>query len=175
MLAAAGKLGFEISYYYSTDRPQAAAANEVRRQALTQAGFTVRPVGIPRTEARKKIAEPDAPVNTGQGPAGWCYDWPSGDSVIPPIMSSKVLKSGQSVGFLSDARVDSEIERIMSLKIEDQGVEWAKLDKDIMTRLLPTLPLSYSKENYLFGTKVHNVVNDVNIGLPDISGIWVDQ
>jgi peptide/nickel transport system substrate-binding protein len=54
-------------------------------------------------------------------------------------------------------------------------VEWAKLDKDIMTRLLPALPTSYSKENYLFGTKVHNVVNDVNLGLPDISGIWVDQ
>src|SRR6185436_1026952 len=40
MLAAAGTLGFEISYYYSTDRPQAAAANEVRKQALMQAGFT---------------------------------------------------------------------------------------------------------------------------------------
>jgi len=175
MLTAAGKLGFEISYYYSTDRPASAAANEVRQQAFKQAGFNVRPIGIPRTEARKKIADPDAPVNTGQGPAGWCYDWPSGDSVIPPIMSSKVLKSGQSVGFLSDDKVDSEIERIMGLRIEDQGVEWAKLDKDIMTRLLPALPTTYSKENYLFGTKVHNVVNDVNLGLPDISGIWVDQ
>jgi peptide/nickel transport system substrate-binding protein len=175
MLTAAGKLGFEISYYYSSDRPVAAAANEVRKQAFTQAGFTVKSIGIPRTEARKKIAEPDAPVNTGQGPAGWCYDWPAGDSIFPAIFSSKVLKSGQSVGFLSDAKVDAEIERILALDLQAQGPEWAKLDKDIMTRLLPALPTTYSKENYLFGTKVHNVVNDVNIGLPDISGIWVDQ
>ena len=175
MLTAAGKLGFEISYYYSSDNPPAARANEVRKQALTQAGFTVKPVGVPRTEVRKKIAQPDAPVNTGQGPAGWCYDWPAGDSIFPAIFSSKVLKSGQSVGFLSDAGVDAEIERIMGLRIEAQGAEWAKLDKDIMTRLLPVLPTTYSKENYLFGTKVHNVANDVNIGLPDISGIWVDQ
>jgi peptide/nickel transport system substrate-binding protein len=175
LLTKAGKVGFEISYYYSSDRPTSAAANEVRKQALTDAGFVVKPIGMPRTEARKKIADPNAPVNTGQGPAGWCYDWPAGDSIIPPIMSSKVLLSGQSVGFLSDAKVDADINRIMGLKIEEQGVEWAKLDKDIMTRLLPCLPTTYSKENYLFGTKVHNVVNDVNIGLPDISGIWVDQ
>ena len=175
LLTAAGKLGFEISYYYSSDRPTSAAANEVRKQALTEAGFKVKPIGMPRKDARKKIAAPDAPVNAGQGPAGWCYDWPAGDSIIPPIMSSKVLKSGQSVGFLSDAKVDSEIDRISALPIADQGVEWAKLDKDIMTRLLPALPTTYSKENYVFGTKVHNVVNDPNIGLPDISGIWVDQ
>ena len=175
MLTAAGKLGFEISYYYSSDSPSSARANEVRVQALTQAGFKVKPIGIPRAEARKKIEEQGAPVNTGQGPESWCYDWPSGDSIIPPIMSSKVLTSGKSLGFVSDPQVDSEIERIMGLKIEDQGVEWAKLDKDIITRLLPALPTSYSKENYLFGTKVHNVVNDVNVGRPDISGIWVDQ
>jgi peptide/nickel transport system substrate-binding protein len=42
-------------------------------------------------------------------------------------------------------------------------------------RLLPTLPTTYPRANYLFGTKVHNVVNDANIGLPDISGIWVDR
>lgn len=175
MLKAADKLGFELSYYYSIDRPTSAAANEVRRQALTEAGFTVKPIGMPHTEVRQKIADPNAPVNTGQGPAGWCYDWPAGDVIIPPIMSSTVLQSGQSVGFLSDATVDSEIVRITALKLEEQGVEWAKLDKDIMTRLLPTLPMTYPKENYLFGTKVHHVVNDVNIGLPDISGIWVDQ
>src|SRR4029079_15486616 len=58
MLAAAGKLGFEISYYYSNDRRQAAAGNEVLKQAMTEAGFTVRPVGVPRTETRKKLEEP---------------------------------------------------------------------------------------------------------------------
>ena len=175
MLTSAGKVGFEISYYYSSDSASSARANEVRVQALTQAGFKVKPVGIPKAEARKKMQELGAPVNTGQGLESWCYDWPAGDSVIPPIMSSKVVKTGKSLGFVSDALVDSEIERIMGLKIEDQGVEWAKLDKDIMTRLLPALPTSYSKENHLFGTKVHNVVNDANIGRPDISGVWVDR
>jgi peptide/nickel transport system substrate-binding protein len=111
----------------------------------------------------------------GQGPDLWCYDWPAGDSIVPPIMSSAVLKTGGSVGFLKDPKVDSEIARISALEIQNQGVEWAKLDKDIMVRLLPTLPTTYPRANYLFGTKVHNVVNDANIGLPDISGIWVDR
>ena len=175
MLAAAGKAGFELSWYYSTDRPTAAASNEVRKQAFTDAGFTVKPVGGLRADIRKKIAEPNAPVNMGQGPAGWCYDWPNGDSVIPPIMSSAVLATGQSVGFLTDKKVDSEIARIQAMDVAKQGPEWAALDKDILERLLPTIPFSYDQSNSLFGTKVHNVVNDPNIGLTELTGIWVDK
>jgi len=175
MLAAAGKADFELSWYYSTDRPSSAASNEVRKQAFTAAGFKVKAIGGLRADIRKRVAEPNAPVNMLQGPAGWCYDWPNGDSIIPPIMGSAVLATGQSVGFLTDKKVDSEIARISALDVAKQGPEWSTLDKYILETLLPTIPFSYDQSNALFGNKVHNVVNDPNIGLADITGIWVDQ
>jgi peptide/nickel transport system substrate-binding protein len=44
-----------------------------------------------------------------------------------------------------------------------------------METYLPAIPYYYDKGNFLFGTKVHGVVDDPNHGMPFLENIWVDQ
>ncbi|AKU16702.1 ABC transporter substrate-binding protein [Luteipulveratus mongoliensis] len=173
-LEQAGQLGFDLSYYYINDDPQQAQINAVLKQKLEQAGFQVRDIGVSKDVIRKKRADSSgAAANTQSGPQGWCYDWAVGDSVYPPLFSSAVLRSGQSVGFLSDPALDAEMRRISALPATEQGAQWSKFDERLARDYLPSVPVSYGKANYLFGTKVHNVVNDPNRGWPDMAQIWV--
>lgn len=174
LLDKAGKLGFDLSYYYINDDRQQTQINAALRQRLEAAGFQVRDIGVSKNDIRKKRSQTDGRIaNTWTGPTGWCYDWPSGDSVYPPIFSSAAASSGQSVGFLSDVALDKEMERISALPVTEQGPQWSQFDEKLARDYLPSVPISYGKANYLFGTKVHNVVNDPNRGWPDMAQLWI--
>ena len=176
MLADAGKTGFELKFYYTNDDPIAQQINLVRKQALEAAGFKVNDMGVAGKERRSLIADPKAPTNMLQSPGGWCFDWPSGDAIFPPTVSSTVMKAGGTGwGNLSDPKIDAEINRISALSIAEQGPEWGKFDKWLMETYLPALPYYWDKGNFLFGTKVHGVVDDPNHGMPFLENIWVDQ
>jgi len=174
MLAAAGKSNFEIKYYYSNDDPTAQQVNLVRKAALQKAGFKVKDMGVATKERRTLIADPKSPINFLQSPGGWCFDWPSADSIFPPLLASTVLKAGGTGwGNMSDPKLDKEMNRISALSIEKQGPEWGKFDKMVLETILPALPDYYDKSNAVFGTKVHNVVNDPNHGIVALTDIWV--
>jgi peptide/nickel transport system substrate-binding protein len=111
-----------------------------------------------------------------QSPGGWCFDWPSADSIFPPMVSSTQIKNGgTNWGNLSDAKIDAEMDRIQKLSIAEQGPEWGKFDKWLMETYLPAIPYYYDRSNLLFGTKVKNVINDPNHGMPVLDAIWVEQ
>jgi len=178
MLKAAGKEGFELVYYYTNDDPSNVArqVNQVRKTKLQEAGFTVKDLGVPNKERRTLIAKLDGPHNMLQSPGGWCFDWPSADSIFPPMVSSTQIKGGgTNWGNLSDAKIDAEMERILKLSIADQGPEWGKFDKWLMETYLPAIAYYYDRSNLLFGTKVKNVINDPNHGMPVLDAIWVEQ
>ena len=181
MLAAAGfgpGKEFELVYYYTDDDPSNVAqqVNQVRKTKLQAAGFKVKDIGVPNKERRTLIAKIDGPHNMLQSPAGWCFDWPSADSIFPPTVSSTQLKGGGSNwGNLADPKIDAEMNRILKLSIAEQGPEWGKFDKMLLETYAPVIPWYYDKSNLLFGTKVHNVINDANNGMPILDAIWVDQ
>ena len=178
MLKAAGKEGFELVYYYTNDDPSNVAqqVNQVRKTKLQEAGFTVKDLGVPNKERRTLIAKLDGPHNMLQSPGGWCFDWPSADSIFPPMVSSTQIKGGgTNWGNLAEPKIDAEMERILKLSIADQGPEWGKFDKWLMETYLPAIPYYYDRSNLLFGTKVKNVINDPNHGMPVLDAIWVEQ
>jgi peptide/nickel transport system substrate-binding protein len=181
MLAAAGfgpGKEFQLVYYYTDDDPSNVAqqVNQVRKTKLTAAGFKVKDIGVPNKERRKLIAKLDGPHNMLQSPGGWCFDWPSADSIFPPMVSSTQIKSGgTNWGNLAEPKIDAEMDRILKLSIAEQGPEWGKFDKMVLETYLPAIPYYYDKSNLLFGTKVHNVINDANNGMPILDAIWVDQ
>ncbi|MEO8555406.1 MAG: ABC transporter substrate-binding protein [Actinomycetota bacterium] len=181
MLAAAGYgpgKEFELVWYYTDDDPSNVAqqVNQVRKTKLMAAGFKVKDIGVAGKDRRKLINKIDGPHNMLQSPAGWCFDWPSADSIFPPTVSSTQIKGGGSNwGNLADPKVDAEMERIQKLSIAEQGPEWGKFDKWLLETYVPVIPWYNDKSNFLFGTKVHNVVNDANHGMPVLDEIWVDQ
>jgi len=169
---------FQLVYYYTDDDPSNVAqqVNQVRKTKLTAAGFKVKDIGVAGKDRRTLIAKIDGPHNMLQSPAGWCFDWPSADSIFPSTMSSTQIKGGGSNwGNLADPKVDAEMDRIGKLSIAEQGPEWGKFDKWVLETYVPVIPWYYDKSNFLFGTKVHNVINDPNHGMPVLDEIWVDQ
>lgn len=179
MLAAAGygpDKPFELVYYYTNDVPTAQKVNQVRKQKLEAAGFKVKDMGVPGKDRRKLYSDPKGPQNILQAPAGWCFDWPAADSIFPPMVTSVSMAQGSTNwGNLQDAKVDAEVARIQKLKIEEQGPEWGKFDKWLFENYLPAIPYQYDKGNYVFGTKVKNVLNDPNHGMPVMTQIWIEQ
>ncbi|ADU48096.1 ABC transporter substrate-binding protein [Intrasporangium calvum] len=166
---------FELSYYYENDSAVAERVNQVRKQKLELAGFRVVDKGVPAKERRQLAGTIDAPVNMLQSPAGWCYDWPSADSIFPPMVSSVAVSQGAtSWGNISEEKIDQEIRRIQELPIADQGPEWGTFDKWLFESYLPAIPYQYSKGNAVFGAKVRNVVNDPHHGLPIMTQIWME-
>lgn len=172
MLAAAGKSGFQLSYYYRNDDDTSKKVELVRKPLLEKAGFTVKSIGVSGTELRKKRRDANHNVNMMQGVHGWCYDWPAGDSIYPPLFQSTLPVNG-GVGNLKDTALDKEMSDISALPIEQQGPKWTALDKKVLTTQLPAIPDYYSKGATIFGTKVHNVIVDPNAGMPDLPSLWV--
>ncbi|WP_323101731.1 ABC transporter substrate-binding protein [Intrasporangium sp. YIM S08009] len=179
MLADAGygpDKPFELIYYYTNDDDIAQKVNQVRKQKLEAAGFKVTDIGVPGKERRAIVGKPNGKYNMLQSPRGWCFDWPSADSIIPPTVGTGALsQGGTTFGNFSDAKIDAEIKRILQLSISEQGPEWGKMDKWLTENYLLAIPDNYDKGNYVFGTKVKNVVNNPNKGMPEITQIWLDQ
>jgi peptide/nickel transport system substrate-binding protein len=167
------KLGFQLSYYYRSDKPNVVNANNAKKAALKKAGFTVKDIPVSTAEYEKKIADPNAPVNMGQGTPGWCYDWPTGDSVYPVLCNGAGISSGLSVGQFKNAAVNKQMDAIGALSPSAAAPKWAALDKELMTKYVPSLPDNYSMNAATYGKNVHNVVMDPLISMPSLSDLWV--
>ncbi|MDY7090213.1 MAG: ABC transporter substrate-binding protein [Actinomycetota bacterium] len=172
MLEAAGKAGFEVSWYYDNQKPQAQQVSQIRADALTKAGFTVKPIGTSTADLRTKKGDYDAPVNMGQSPGGWCSDWPSGGSWFPVLFRSQSIAEGQSWGMLSDKALDKEINDIANLPAEESTAKWAALDKKIMEQYI-AIPQYYDKLAVVKGTNVGDTTGDPTMGMPNFSNMYL--
>ncbi|HET6299525.1 MAG TPA: ABC transporter substrate-binding protein [Kribbella sp.] len=170
-----GKENFELSWYYSNDDKIANQVNQLRTQVYTAAGFKVKAIGVSKAKIRTLRNDTKAPVNIGQGPSGWCSDWPSGASWFPVLFKSDAVDLSNSVGMLQDKTLDAEIDRIAALSPDEQLKEWPKLDKNLLENYLPAVPLYYSASAYPVGKNIGHAINDVTQGMPEFTSIYLKQ
>ncbi|WP_350277253.1 ABC transporter substrate-binding protein [Kribbella sp. HUAS MG21] len=174
-LAKLGKANFELSWYYSIDDKISTQATQLRKQVYEKAGFKVKAIGVPKAKIRTFTGDQDAPVNIGKTPAGWCSDWPSGSSWYPVLFRSDAIALGNSVGQLQDKALDAQIDAIAAKTPDEQLKEWMKLDKEIMEKHLPVLPLYYSATNSPVGKNIGHAINDMTQGMPEFTSIYLKQ
>jgi len=172
MLEAAGKTGFELSWYYDNTKPIPQQVSQIRADAMKAAGFTVKAIGVATAELRKKTSDYDAPVNLDQSPRGWCSDWPSGGSWFPVLFQTHSITDGTSWGFLSDKDVDAKIDEIGNLSAEDATAKWAEVDEQIMGMYL-ALPRYHTKMAVVVGTNVGGAEADATVGLPFFPNLYL--
>ncbi|GAA5002016.1 ABC transporter substrate-binding protein [Actinopolymorpha pittospori] len=177
MLEAAGKLGFEVVWVYANDDDIAAQVSAVREQKLKAAGFKTKAIPMPRDQVRAELGNPKSQINIRAN--GWCLDWPSATTVFPAIFDGRLIalnpNAAPNKSFLNEEDVNTEIDRISALPLDQQPAEWAKLDKTMTEKYLPVIPVSYSTANFLFGSKVGGVVLDAFAGGPDFTKLFVKQ
>jgi peptide/nickel transport system substrate-binding protein len=174
-LGKLGKSNFELSWYYSIDDKISTQVTQFRKQMFEKAGFKVRAIGVPKANIRDLTGKQDAPVNIGKTPTGWCSDWPSATSWMPVLFTSRAIAQSNSVGQLSDPALDAEIDGVAAKSPEDQLKEWSKVDKDILEKYLPVLPLYYSASNMPIGKNIGHAVDDPTQGLFEFTSMFLKQ
>jgi peptide/nickel transport system substrate-binding protein len=172
MLQDAGKLGFEVSWYYDNTKSTPQQVSSVRADALTAAGFKVKAVGVSTADLRTKTADYNAPVNLGQAPRGWCSDWPTGFSWFPVLFQTHSISDGTSWGMLSDKALDAEIDAAAALPSDQAVAKWTALDPEIMGKYI-AIPFYYAKMATVKGTNVGTTVGDATMGLPSFQDMYL--
>ena len=171
MLTDADALGTEIKFLYIADDPNNVAAKDQIVRSLEEAGFKASPVAaadaVEYAELRSDFTN-DLTLRTG----GWCSDWPSGASWIPPLFTKG---SGVNYGQFVEPAVEKEIKRIQLLPLEEQPAAWSALDKEISEKYYPAVNTGYGGVAMLHGSKVMNMENNNVFGMPTFKDIWLQQ
>ncbi|MBA2530501.1 MAG: hypothetical protein H0V23_00080, partial [Nocardioidaceae bacterium] len=149
---------YELKFGYIEDDPFAVERNDILVDAFEAAGFKVSPFPTASEDISTLIDDPDAPINLRSG--GWCPDWPSGTSWIPPLFGS----DGGGRAHFAESEVDAAIKRISRLPFEDQPAAWGALDKTIMTDYYPAIVTGYQAEPILHGSRIGGINVDNILG-----------
>lgn len=176
LLEEAGAVGYEIKWLYAKDDEASVAVKDVVAAALKKAGFTPTPVPTTVSELSTRRANPDEDINVRS--AGWIADWPSGGSWFPPVIESTNLEEeglGANYAVFNEPEVDAEIERILSLPVDEQPDAWGALDEKVMTEYLPLFVIRYGGVAQAHGSKIEGHFIDNTIGMPTWKNIWVNQ
>lgn len=184
MLEAAGKLNFEVVWAVRQDQPISVQVSTVRKNALEKAGFKVKIIPMPTEQYRAELDNPESAINVRS--SGWCLDWPSAATVFPAIFDPRLIalnkNSAPNKSFLGYDPASEEykfmteeIDRISALPITDAAAEWAKLDKTMMEKYFPIIPIDFSKNAFLIGSKIGGAVADPYQNGPDLTKLFVKK
>jgi peptide/nickel transport system substrate-binding protein len=177
LLTEANALGFEIKAIVRNDDPISGNAAAVVKKAMEDAGFKYTLQAVSPDKTRDITEDPKANINVRGG--GWCLDWPSGGTVFPAILDGRLIAQAPTAApnksFFNEEKVNTEIDRISALPADQQPAQWAALDKMITTDYLPIVPIDYSKNAYLHGSKMGGAIMDIYAGGPDFTKLYVKQ
>ncbi|HEY3502908.1 MAG TPA: ABC transporter substrate-binding protein [Actinocatenispora sp.] len=155
--------------YQDTAQGRAGATTLVR--SLRRAGFRVTATGLAPTDYYARISRPDNPYDLY--PGSWGADWPTGSTVLPPLFSPAAAAGGTSWTYLDEPAVNARITEIGAEPTDRAAGDWAALDRDIMQRYAPCVPLAYVKTLSLTGSRVHGVFQSGTSGSPLFYDAWL--
>lgn len=172
-LKEAGAEGYKLSYVYDDSDPEAAAAAEQEKKGYEAGGFTVEMIPY-QDDPYALWDDKDSPINKKLNlrSVGWCSDWPSASTMIPPL-----IQSGQpyNTSYFSEAEVDDRIKEIATLPLEDQAGAWGDLDELIGTKFLPMIPTAYRNDLFGAGSKIGGFAGDAAMSAIYYKGLFVKQ
>lgn len=158
LLKEAGKVGQKlvIAYQQSDNAVKQAVAI---KNALEAAGFQVVNKQVDKSTFYTQIGKIDNDYDVFA--AGWSPDWPNGYSVFYPCWDGHNIGDGRSnYAQLNDTSVNKAIEAASKIAdTEAANKAWGAIDRQIM-ELAPVVPDYHSIRNWMYGSKVGNVVYD---------------
>jgi peptide/nickel transport system substrate-binding protein len=107
----------------------------------------------------------------------WAADWPSGAAILPVLFDGRSIKAenNSNTSYMNDSAINAEFDRVLAMPPAEQGKEWAKLDKKIMTDVAPAVPLFVEVGYYLTGSKVGGIFLSSIFGYPSFVNVHVKQ
>jgi len=169
-------MGYEIRFLWRTDNEVNTKSKDVLVKALQAAGFKATPVATTEAQYTDERANPKTDINLRS--VGWCSDWPSGSTWMPPnFQSTDINNVGLGTNFeaFSQPSVDSQIKQAMKAPVSQQPKLWNNLDKEILTKYLPVIPQWYTGIAQVHGSKIQGHNDDNTLGMPTFKNIWVSK
>ncbi|MEV4725931.1 ABC transporter substrate-binding protein [Micromonospora humida] len=142
---------------------------------LERAGFRITLRNIPDDAKLDEIKKKNNPWDLYIG--NWAADWPSGASILPVLYDGRTIRAegNSNQAYFNDPAVNAEIDRIQAMPPADQGPEWGKLDRRIMTEYAPVVPLFVDVAYTVHGSKVGGVFISSVFGYPSFVNAHVKQ
>jgi len=177
LLKSANALGYEIKFLFRTDDPANVKVKDAIVRGLTEAGFKATPV--PTTTANYVAARDNTTEDINIRSAGWCSDWPSGSTWMPPVLGStdptKTKSFGSNYAAFSNKAADNQMNAIQQMPLEKQADAWNALDKQIATKYFPLFTTYYAGIAQAHGSKINGDNDDNTLGMPTWKDMWVTQ
>jgi peptide/nickel transport system substrate-binding protein len=158
--------------YSNTSRQQKFAA--FIKANLDAAGFEITLQPQPGEQFITTIAKKDNPYDLYL--QGWGADWPSGSTVIPPILDGRTIQAegNQNYSYFNDAGVNARIDSILAEPdLAKAAPMWGALDRMIMEKHAPMVPAFYQKWLGLFGSKIGGAYVSPSYGTTALDNIFV--
>jgi len=166
VLQASGvQLPYPITVRYRKDATQDKAATNIKAE-LEKAGFKVTLSGQNQDTYYDVIANPHQTAELTW--VRWAADWPSGSTVIPPLMDGRANISPDTLGTdfaqYDDAATNKAIDTALSLTdAAAQQQAWSALDQRIVKDGV-MIPMMADKSLYLHGSNVKGFLLNAAFG-----------
>jgi peptide/nickel transport system substrate-binding protein len=174
LLMRSGNLGYEIRFLWRVDDDLSTKLKDVTVKSLTEAGFEVTPV--PTTEAEYVDARDDVRSDINLRAGGWCSDWSSGSSWLPPLLESRDLEQeglGANLAAFSERDVDDRVIEILERPLEEQAAAWNELDRYVSETYYPLITTHYTGVAQAHGSGIGGHFADGVYGQPTWKHIHV--
>jgi len=158
--------------YRNTERNQAVAA--FLRSSLKEAGFDLNIQPVDEDQYYTALGRKNNPFDVYM--QGWGSDWPGGGTIIPALFDGRVITDtgNQNISYMNDDQANKEMDAILGLSdLTEADQRWAKLDKDIMTRVVPIAPAIYDKQTTMFGSKIGGIYLSQPYGNAGLNNLYV--
>jgi peptide/nickel transport system substrate-binding protein len=171
----AGKSVPTLHYAISAGRPvQRAIAVQVQSD-LKKIGINIVLESIPTESYYKTVRSDNAP---DLGLAGWCSDWPTQASIVPPVLGADASGKTWSTSNFSkyfDPAIAAQITKIASSTDSPASVDkqLSAISNQIQTTNWPLLPVQATLNPSIVGSKIQNAGISTIFALPDLNTIGV--
>ncbi|HEY3502906.1 MAG TPA: ABC transporter substrate-binding protein [Actinocatenispora sp.] len=144
----------------------------VIKNSLEQAGFKIVLKPIDAANFYTEVGKKNNPYDLYK--PGWGSDWPSGSTIIPPLFDGRQIQpqGNSTYAYFNNADVNNKIDEYSKLDAKDAAPKWAALDKEIMTKYAPVVPMYYDKEYTLTGSKVGGAYLGASSGWPELTSAF---
>jgi peptide/nickel transport system substrate-binding protein len=171
MLAAAHALGTPLRFPYDPHDRVSVRVRDALVRSLRASGFD------PRPERAQAVGQAPAHAPADLRTTTRCGRWPSGTQWVDPVYrSTRPGRTGSldaNVEAFSRPAVDRRMDRLVREPLAKQYPDWNGLDRTILRRWQPVVPLWYAGVAMAHGSRIEGMADDPVHGMPTWGRIWV--
>jgi peptide/nickel transport system substrate-binding protein len=106
---------------------------------------------------------------------GWGQDWPSANTVFPPLYDGTQIQDGASnYSHINDDHVNSEIQRIQKISDSAESAKaWTALNQYISEKVNPAAPIYYTKVFQIAGSNVGGLRYSTVTSYTDVTQVYL--